>query len=122
LIWAAVIFFFSAQPSFGTGFGIWDFVLRKTAHMVEFGILFVLLWRAIRQHVVRDGYALCLAALTALIYAVSDEFHQSFVPGRTPAIRDVGFDLTGIIIAAVLVTIIWINKQTRNGGDGIAGI
>jgi hypothetical protein len=46
VLWAAVIFAFSAVPSLGTGLGTWDLVLRKIAHVAEFAVLGWLLLRA----------------------------------------------------------------------------
>src|SRR5687768_9273464 len=43
----AVIFFLSAQPDLNSGLGTWDTILRKCAHMVEFGLLWFLWWRAL---------------------------------------------------------------------------
>ena len=39
VVWAAVIFAFSSVPNLGTGLGVWDLVLRKLAHLVEYAIL-----------------------------------------------------------------------------------
>ena len=72
--WAALIFAFSSVPDLGTGLGGWDLVLRKLAHAAEYAVLGALLVRATG----RAGLAFALGAL----YAVSDEVHQSFVPGR----------------------------------------
>lgn len=110
-IWALLIFYFSAQPSLSSGLGIWDTILRKAAHMMEFGVLCVFLWRAIRQHGVRDSLALAAGAVIALLYAASDEFHQSFVSGRAATLRDVGFDLSGILIAVVLIRLTALRKD-----------
>ncbi len=100
--WAALIFYLSAQPSLSTNLGAWDYVLRKLAHMTEYGILCLLLWRALRQHIQSDRTAILLAAAIALSYAVSDEYHQTFVPGRAGTALDVGFDLVGIAIVALV--------------------
>ncbi|MBE0429886.1 MAG: VanZ family protein [Thermoleophilia bacterium] len=103
--WAGLIFFFSAQPSLSTGLGIWDIILRKAAHMAVFGVLSLLVWRAVRQHDISNAPALAIGAVTALLYAFSDEYHQSFVEGRTASLGDVGFDLAGIIIATALAAL-----------------
>lgn len=108
-VWAAMIFYFSNQPSLSSGLA-WDYILRKIAHMAEFVALMLLLRGAIRQHGVREGRALAAATALAFIYAVSDEYHQSFVSGRTASARDVGFDLAGIL-AAVLIVKIFIARQ-----------
>lgn len=87
----AVIFFLSAQPSLDSGLGTLDTVLRKCAHMVEFGLLALLWWRALG----RPGPAVAIA----LAYAISDEWHQSFVEGRHGSPVDVLIDATGIALA-----------------------
>ena len=69
----------------------WDFVIKKTAHIGEYAILYFLLWRAIKK-----GWITPL--VLGLIYALSDEYHQSFVLGRTATLRDAGFDLSGMLI------------------------
>jgi VanZ family protein len=86
--WAAVIFAFSSVPDLGTGLGGWDLVLRKLAHAAEFAVLGALLARATG----RSGPALAIGAL----YAVSDELHQSFVPGRLGSPLDVAIDAVGV--------------------------
>lgn len=74
--------------------------------MGEFAILFVLVWRAVSIHGAALRTALASGVAVALGYAVSDEYHQSFVPGRTASPRDVSFDLAGILMAAAAVVII----------------
>ena len=97
LLLMAVIFFLSAQPDLNSGLGKLDTVLRKLAHLVEFGLLWWLWWRAL-------GYRSPVpAAAIAIAYAVSDEFHQSFVEGRVGSPVDVLIDATGIALAALTV-------------------
>jgi VanZ family protein len=90
LVWAAVIFAFSSVPSLGTGLGTWDTVLRKCAHMAEFGVLAVLILRACGS--VPWAFALAVA------YAATDEVHQLFVRGRHASPVDVAIDAVGIAI------------------------
>ena len=92
----ALIFFLSAQPDLGTGLGTIDLVLRKLAHMVEFGLLFLLWHRALRYKNLKA------AAAIALAYAISDELHQSTVEGRVGSPIDVLIDSAGIAVAALL--------------------
>jgi VanZ family protein len=94
IAWAAVIFAFSSIPDLGTGLGDWDLVLRKLAHVSEYAILGALLVRATG----RAGLALALGTL----YAVTDEVHQTFVPGRHGAPLDVAIDAAGVAIGVVL--------------------
>ncbi|MEX0849924.1 MAG: VanZ family protein [Gaiellaceae bacterium] len=94
LAWAAVIFAFSSVPDLGTGLGGWDLLVRKIAHAVEFGVLGALFLRATG----RPGLAFVLGTL----YAVSDEVHQSFVPGRTGSAVDVAIDTIGVLAGIVV--------------------
>jgi hypothetical protein len=96
-LWAAVIFTFSSIPQIKISeFFIWDFIAKKIAHVSEYAILYALIFRATK------GNYLASFILT-MLYAVSDEFHQSFVPGRTARFFDLGFDLTGANIAAYII-------------------
>jgi len=90
VVWAAVIFALSSIPSLSSGLGSWDLVLRKLAHAAEYALLAALLLRALARP--------WLAFLFALAYAVSDEFHQHFVRGRSGTPRDVAVDAAGALI------------------------
>jgi VanZ family protein len=96
--WAALIFALSSIPSLGTGLGTWDLVLRKIAHAAEFAVLGFLLVRASR----RPG----LAIVVGIAYAISDELHQSFVPGRNGAPLDVTIDAVGVFVGVFLARIL----------------
>jgi VanZ family protein len=94
VLWAAVIFAFSAVPDLSTGLGTWDLVLRKLAHAGEFAVLGALLLRALRDE---------RAALAAgIAYAISDEVHQHFVPGRVGSPVDVLIDSAGVAVGVLL--------------------
>lgn len=82
----AVIFGFSSTPSVELpNFGLLDLVVKKGAHMLGYGLLALAFWYGLRFE-----KRLCwLALLFAVLYAISDEFHQSFVPGRHPSWVDV---------------------------------
>ena len=103
--WAALIFVLSAQPHlrFVPDEGL-DFVVRKIGHIGVFGILALLLWRALAAAALRRPGAWAFA-LTVL-YAASDELHQGFVAGRHPSAVDVGVDAAGALIALVAVGLI----------------
>ena len=94
VLWAALIFALSSIPSLDTGFGTWDLVLRKLAHLVEYAILGGLLLRALR----REPAAVALGSL----YAVTDEIHQSFVAGRQGSPLDWLIDTVGVFAGVVL--------------------
>jgi hypothetical protein len=89
----ALTFFLSAQPNLGTGLGTWDTVLRKGAHMTEFGLLWLLWWRALGWR------SLWPPVLIALAYAATDELHQTQVVGRHGTPVDWLIDAAGVAIA-----------------------
>ncbi len=91
-------------------------VVRKAAHLTEYAILAWLWWRALRRPVRGDARpwswriaGLALAAV--VIYAATDEWHQSFVPNRTGAVRDVFIDTAGGM--AGLGVVWWLQQRRR---------
>jgi len=97
ILWAAVIFTFSSISQIKVSqFFIWDFITKKIAHVSEYAILFILIFRATKGNYL-------MSFILTMLYAASDEFHQSFVPGRTSTFFDLGFDLTGANIAAYII-------------------
>jgi VanZ family protein len=101
LVWMAVIFTLSAQHG-GGDLAAAEVVLRKLAHVAEYLVLTLLLLRALRRSGI--AAALPIALVAALLYAISDEWHQSFVPWRTATPRDVAIDAAGIGLAALAAT------------------
>lgn len=89
----AAIFFFSSIPAAELPqLGIFDLVTRKAAHMLGYGLLAVAFWYAFGWKQGRQKHAWLLAVL----YAMTDEIHQSFTPGRHPWWADVViFDALG---------------------------
>jgi VanZ family protein len=74
--------------------------IRKCAHLTEYAMLALLLWRAVRRPVKNDlrpwnWHDARLTLLMVILYAASDEFHQSFVPMRTALASDVFIDTAG---------------------------
>lgn len=97
LAWAGLIVYLSHVPSLATGApGVWDLVVRKIGHVGEYSVLTFLLSRAFRAHGWAERPGLACSAALALGFAVSDEVHQSFVPGREGAVRDVLIDAVGV--------------------------
>lgn len=113
LIWMRAIFYLSAQPDLKSGFESQiDFILRKMAHITEYGILTFLAWRAVSDMGdKKDGKYLVVAIVFSMLYAVSDEYHQLFVAGRVGSPVDVLIDSAGIAIAGI---IIWRKKLAIN--------
>ena len=95
-IWMGIIFSFSSIPSTKvSGVSIVDFLIKKSAHLTEYAILYILLLRATSKNWLASAFIL-------VAFASSDEFHQSFTPGREPTIKDVGFDSIGAFFGGYL--------------------
>jgi VanZ family protein len=110
-----LVWFLSAQPDLNSGLKE-DFLLRKCAHVTEYAFLTLLWARAIaglgphllpgthrRRATLRPAVATGAAAVVAVLWAASDEWHQTFVRGRVGAVHDVGIDGIGVAIAVVLL-------------------
>ena len=89
-----VIFAFSSRADNELpDFEAWDYIVKKCAHAVVYGLLALSYLRML------PGTNYKLAWLFAVIYAVTDEYHQSFVPGRNPSVIDIlVFDNFGAMI------------------------
>lgn len=96
VLWCAAIFALSSIPDHRTtGAALTETFSRKAAHLVEYGVLAFLTLRALMASGVLRQKALRGALVFCLFYAVSDEVHQSFVPGRYGKARDVALDGLG---------------------------
>lgn len=130
VIWMIVIYGFSAQPAeesykasdlvlaiqqkyFDTFFHHFTpFLIRKSAHMAEFGVLALLVTAVLRSggHSVVNHYVKLNDYAAALIfssfYALTDELHQYFVPGRNATLLDWFFDTLGALAVLWIVYVI----------------
>jgi len=89
------------------------FLIRKAGHLTEYAILATLVAYAFRRsshHLLRRHW-FWFSLLLAVLYALSDEYHQSFVPSRTASVYDSMIDSAGAFIA---LTIIWF-RHWRHG-------
>lgn len=104
--WAALIFLASAQSDLVfVPDATLDLVVRKLGHAGVFGILALLLWRAIATTTrVRRPWAWAL--VLAILYAISDELHQGGVSGRFQSPVDVAIDAAGALIAVAIVALL----------------
>jgi VanZ family protein len=104
LLMMALIFLVSSRrgdqlPEYGD----WEYLIKKTAHGIGYGFLALSYLKALPK---RNYF---LAWLFSLMYAITDEFHQTFVPGRHPSIIDViVFDNIGAMVA------LWIYKIRKD--------
>ena len=77
--------------------------MRKAAHMTEYFLLAIAISFPLYVYGVRGIWLMLLAGIVCVGFAGLDEYHQSFVGGRTPAIKDVGVDSSGAFIGILLV-------------------
>jgi VanZ family protein len=111
IVWAGIIFALSATPDLRVApTADLDFVLRKAGHMGAFGVLAVLIWRALASSAVR--HALAWSWVLTVAYAASDEFHQLFTAGRHGSPVDVAIDAVGALIALLLL-VAWLRLRPR---------
>ncbi len=98
----AAIFVVSSTPGSDLPrFGVLDVIVKKGGHMLGYALLALTFWYGLRF----DRRRWWLALLLAVLYALTDEFHQSFVPGRHPSWIDVlAFDGIGAAIALALAS------------------
>ncbi len=125
LAWAAVIFHFSTE-GYGSSFSGWflaktlaflhlavspytfrtlNLLLRKSAHLTEYGILALLLYRTFlnRTHFEWRPHTAAWSVLVAGLYALTDELHQLFEPGRGPSLTDCGIDAAGALLGILAI-------------------
>ncbi|MBI4153552.1 VanZ family protein [Candidatus Woesebacteria bacterium] len=104
VVWAVIIFLLSARPVIPASQIFWkDFLLKKSAHIIEYAIFTVLIYRALKESGVKKYNAGLVAILISVIYGATDEYHQSFTPGREPRVRDVFFDTIGAILVVYYI-------------------
>jgi len=114
IIMMSVIFIASGTPGEDLPeFGIIDFFVKKGGHMVGYALLavsfFMALYAGNGQKTTRTTV---LALVLSVLYAVSDEYHQSFVPGRSAAASDVCIDTVGMM-AGLAVLHFFMNRKKQ---------
>lgn len=84
-------------------------IIRKLAHFSIYALVGVWIMAFMSTFDIRLYKKWIISMLVGVLYATSDEFHQSFVPGRGPSIVDVGIDslgvLTGILAVLIIISI-----------------
>lgn len=143
LLWMALIFFLSSQQgpaSGGLSSGITEMVMgsiegalpfweinpdvfhtfiRKCAHFMAYLVLAVLALFALRRSGVRGSRSAIGAFIIAVLYAASDEYHQSFVPGRGPSVMDVFIDSAGAAVGIGLYCLVKKRRAPSKRADAI---
>jgi VanZ family protein len=118
LIRPILLWLFPSMPD-DVVFGI-VLVVRKCAHLGEYAILAILLWRAIRQPVKGDPRPWSWreawwSVLIVAFYAATDEMHQRFVPNREATVRDVLIDTTGGLFGVLFLWVVvrWCKRKQQ---------
>jgi len=125
LFWMGLIFFLSAQSQLVKFERPLSAILFfKTAHVVTYAILAFLWWRALSAKRAITWRVLLSAWLLTTLYGLTDEIHQSYVPGRTARFADVLFDASGALAMILMIRIIkrfiddrWQIADDRHSGD-----
>ncbi|MVO98445.1 VanZ family protein [Paenibacillus sp. N10] len=93
-----------------------EFFIRKGAHMAEFGILVFLFIRMFLARRLPYLRTVLLASALSVLYAASDEWHQSFVPNRTGHAIDVAVDTLGILLVVTVYSAVrFLRRRGRTG-------
>ena len=78
-------------------------IIRKVAHFSIYTVVGLLLMGLLSTYKIKENWRMILSILLGMIYAASDEIHQSFIPGRSPKITDVCIDTLGVILGILLI-------------------
>ncbi|MFW0862536.1 MAG: VanZ family protein [Candidatus Komeilibacteria bacterium] len=108
--WMSLIWLLSNRSVLNVGLsGLWDILFKKSAHIFVYAVLGLLLvklllgykkWSKEDNQFVFAGLLL-LAFFLGILYAISDEIHQSFIPGRNASVVDIGIDTVGLFFGVV---------------------
>lgn len=107
--WMGLIFTLSHQPTLPYPQDLDAMVISTLGHVTVYAVLAALVWWALGGGGVSGGWRAVLAVAVAVLYGITDEWHQSFVPGRTPDGRDIVADAVGAVLAVVVVT--WLVRR-----------
>jgi VanZ family protein len=91
-----------------------EFIMRKCAHIAEYAVLAVLWLLLINETTELRKYNFLISPFMVILYASSDEWHQSFIAGRTGHPIDVAVDCVGLLVAIIIIIIL--NRKNRNKG------
>lgn len=106
ILWMVLIYYFSSKTRVSiSGEFVLNFIFFKTLHILEYSFLYFLLFRGfyLSQKKSFNRKAYFYPLIIAFLYAASDEIHQTLVPTREGALRDVGIDVLGIFFMYTLI-------------------
>ncbi len=104
VLWMGIIFALSSRTRVSVSEQYWsNFLFFKTLHVIEYAVLYALTIRALAQGAKPTNNHYLKSAIITIIYAISDEVHQTFVPTRQGTLRDVFIDTLGVSVAYLLI-------------------
>ena len=112
IIWMGLIFYLSSIPSFPVDLS--DEGYNVTSSLVHILLYFILAWlliAALLSNGIKSGYAFFGGFLLAIIYGATDEWHQSFVPGREAHLSDWLLDVAGAYMVLSFYTFYYRQKK-----------
>ncbi len=114
IVMMGAIFFFSSLPAgLIPSFGEWDLLIKKAGHASGYALLGLAYYFALPPRL-SSGFRWVLAMILVILFALSDEFHQSFVLGRNSSVIDVGIDAMGAAIALTIATFYSSNSNSNS--------
>lgn len=97
-------------------------LVRKNAHFLYYLVLGILAISALRINGVRSYRGILLALLICILYAISDEVHQIFVPGRSGEVRDVIIDSSGAGTGILVYSVVsWVSEKMNGKATRMNG-
>jgi VanZ family protein len=116
LLWMALIFLVSAQsdlPGPELPESLLKVLTRKSGHLLAYGCLAWLYWRALAQALPGSPLTSILSFALAVLYGVTDEYHQMFVPGREGKLTDVLIDGLGAGVTLLVTPLViqWLARR-----------
>ncbi len=111
--WMGLIFVLSSRDTIPQPFGLASEVTAIGGHLTAYAILAILLWWALAPLDLSVRRRTALALLGAVIYGLSDEWHQSFVPGRDASVFDLAIDGIGACVGLGFVRIMSRSRRKR---------
>ena len=116
VLWASLIFYASSRSTVPAPFGISMLVTSVVGHLTGYAVLALLFRYALARSSVSRRRASAVAVVLAMLYGLSDEWHQSFVPGRDASLFDLAVDLTGAAIGVALFNTIE-DRRSRQASE-----
>jgi VanZ family protein len=106
ILYMAFLFYLSSRPAPEELKWIPTIAELKLVHIIEYGILYFLVWYAVIKTTSYNKLeAFTLALMVTILYGLTDEFHQIFVVGRTARLEDVAADVVGCILTQAGISI-----------------